>query len=134
METENSIEKRCFGRIFIVEDNANLQCMFAAYIKSSEIIIIPAKNLATGEELFHEYNGEFDFIAVDACLESKHPDSMELIKHFLAAGFTGEIIAISNSDEFNDELIKAGATRKVLKDHFVGVLVDFAKKYKNKVP
>ncbi|MEI7452383.1 MAG: response regulator [Candidatus Falkowbacteria bacterium] len=104
-----------YQRILVIEDEFTNQYLFELNLKDSGIEDIKAFNLREGKELFDKFDGDFDFVLVDACLESKQPDSMELIAYIKDSGFAGEIVAISSNDDRNDLLIAAGATLKFLK-------------------
>jgi len=103
-----------FGKILVIDDDQATSKYFEGVTKG-KIKIISAYTISEGEKKFFEVINEIDFVAVDACIESNHPDSMDLIKKIVNSGFDRPIIAISSDDSFNNILLSAGATKKFLK-------------------
>jgi len=56
-----------------------------------------------------------NLIVMDACVCSRRPNSMPLIKRLREAGYKNPIIAASESDKCSDLLLEAGASHKAEK-------------------
>ncbi len=126
-----------YHRILAIDDEDCNHQYFQSALRNSRIEIISAKTLAQGREFYDKYKGEFDFILMDACVESHQPDSMPLIDYIVKDGYTQgrHIVAISSSRDYNDILMLAGATERVdgkvkamsllrrfLRDHYLSLV------------
>jgi hypothetical protein len=49
---------------------------------------------------------------MDACVDSGHPDSMDLIREIINSGYKGPIISNSTSMDYDEYLVRAGATHR----------------------
>ena len=55
-----------YQRILVIEDEFTNQYLFELNLKDSGIEDIKAFNLREGKELFDKFDGDFDFVLVDA--------------------------------------------------------------------
>lgn len=102
-------------KILIVDD---LDYMYEIWrdlfeVNKLEIEIIKALSIKEAEEAFNN-NSDLNAVVVDACVPGYEPNTMDLIRK-MRKSFFGPIIAISDEDDFNDILMKAGCncqTRK----------------------
>jgi|GEM_PF-1220255 len=99
-------------KVFIVEDDAIQAQMFINAL-AGKADVITAYNLDRAFKTFDREEG-ITLIACDACLKGGSPDTLNLIM-LMRSKFAGPIVAISSTDKFNDQLLKAGCSHKVLK-------------------
>ena len=100
-------------KVFVIEDRADSQRMFIDAL-AGLADVISAYNLRDALKIFEREEG-ITIIACDACLADTKPDTLDLVK-LMRSKFSGPMVAISDSQDYNDELQRAGCSHKVKKD------------------
>lgn len=111
------------ARILVVDDTVAIHKIISEFLEmiSDKCIVelISALNLEDAKKLYIEYQGEFDMIAVDACISSYiKPDSVPFINWLRDSGYESPIVAISSLPEFNRALVTAGCSSECIKMNF----------------
>ena len=94
-------------KIMIVEDNVDtLKALCNYFHRRYEVVTARTVTEALGK--FELHQGAFEMIALDASLETSGTiDTLPLIPEFRKT-YKGPLVAISNSDKHNVELVAAG--------------------------
>jgi len=97
--------------VLIIEDNERVSLAQKDYLESEHpsIEIMVADNIDSAKECLKIYGRGLSLIILDACLQSDKPNSMPLIAESRKYGFSGPIIASSESTDYVQILVKAGA-------------------------
>ena len=101
-------------RVLIIEDKEEWQEKYRRGLPSV-VEIVGATNLKDANVAIAQLAtgiATFDAIVVDACLRGDDPDTLHLVERLRAIGFTGPIIAGSNSEYYNSVLMHAGCTHE----------------------
>ncbi len=98
--------------LLLVEDLKHHQKEFIDALQNTVDITCAS----TEKEAREAFTGkkDFDIIAMDGCLNGDKVDTVELVK-FIRLTYTGPIVAISGSIEYNKTLLAAGCSHQALK-------------------
>src|SRR3989338_8254380 len=96
-------------KVLIVEDSYAYYSRYISDLEDLEgtVRMLLARGLTDAWRLFSE-NTDVDEIVMDACVHSQEPDTMPLVKRIREAGYSGHIIANSNSSRNNKVLLEVG--------------------------
>ena len=107
--------------VLIIEDDPDIRRYFentAEFLFSEKVCIAFATGLGDAQVLFEKLiEAGLDMIFIDACLGSRIPNSMPLIK-FISTNFQGPIYAMSCNKTFIAPLLRAGCTDTCSKQKF----------------
>lgn len=99
-------------KILVVEDNLTyLELLSIALREVADII--PASTLEEAEDKFFQYT-DIEVIVMDACVPGKIINTIPLVKK-LRPLFNGLMLAASNNDNYNLELLDAGCDQACVK-------------------
>lgn len=102
-------------KILVVDDDRDFQEFFAEkllrIVSAEKILILVAMNLQEARRLFAE-NPDIDLIIMDACMQSRWPNTERIIKEFRVT-FTGPMVAGSSSKVFREQLMGWGCSHNV---------------------
>lgn len=92
-------------------------------LKEKEDVSLVAGNKKMASELFFQHKDTLKFICLDGCLQNTRVwDTKDLIDLFLGEGFSGHIIAMSSSEDFREEMVKAGCKHACPKADVPGLI------------
>ena len=98
------------AKVLIVEDDVSLQEMYRKQMTGFELV--QAYSLDEGRQLFQQHSDSLDAIVLDGNLGQGERGHV-LAREIREAGYTGPVIAASNSTTSTDELLKAGCNHHV---------------------
>ncbi len=101
-------------RVLIIEDDADARLMFVKQLQHQYFLVFAASP-KEAVELFNDTAP--DFVGVDACVGSRLPNTISLVK-FMRQTFHGPMIGISGSKAHNKLLLYAGCSHACKKANF----------------
>lgn len=104
-------------RVLIIEDNVSLAKVWLMDTEGVRLTIVTT--LGEARRQIDSHHDEFVAIFVDGRLEvcsCDPPDTLELIQHIRAQGYTGPLIAISNDSEVRQQQLTAGCNDSCAKE------------------
>jgi CheY-like chemotaxis protein len=103
-------------KVLIIEDDKPLLETMMAFLEGW-LNVVSADSVDSAREVFAAHP-DLDAIVMDGCIEGpgELPNSLVLVLEFRRT-FKGPMIAVSNSDEYQDRLMEAGCDHKSYKGH-----------------
>ena len=104
-------------RVLIIEDNVSLAKVWLMDTEGARLTIVTT--LREARRQIDGWLAEFTAIFVDGRVEAcscDPSDTLELIQHIRAQGYTGPLIAISNDEEVRQQQLTAGCNDSCAKE------------------
>ncbi len=101
-------------KVLVVEDSFSCFEEIQWGLKQ-RVDVLHAATIEDAYDLF-EKNSDVDAIIMDACVPGSSPTTMWLVEDIVQSGYAGKIIAASSMREYNNLLMKHGATHSSYKD------------------
>ena len=95
--------------VLVVEDYEPIQTLIKDVLEESGVELIQATTLKEARNAFEERGDELDLVAMDACLGTNSPNTLELVREIrMRRGLSFPIMAMSGSPDQQKDLEFAG--------------------------
>lgn len=114
--------------ILIIEDGVEMQNIWKRRLEAKGVTVLSAFNQISAREQIEKYGNNISLISFDGHVPGAVPPTTTLLaQETRANGYTGIMLATSYDAACREQLINAGCTYTVSKDHLVEHVLELLK-------